>query len=184
MPTIFSHAVVGGAAANLAGPGQRRLVVTAGVLAMLPDLDVLGFRFGVPYASHWGHRGFTHSLVFAAASSLVAAVWLRTPRRYPWLFLAAASHPLLDMLTTGGMGCALFAPFSWNRLFFPFRPIPVSPIGLRSRVVRVLAWEVWLLWPLGAASWALHRPWRRSAKLAVIVGSLAALGAGILVRVW
>ncbi|MDI8954364.1 metal-dependent hydrolase, partial [Salmonella enterica subsp. enterica serovar Anatum] len=35
------------------------------VLAMLPDADVLAFKFGVAYGNVFGHRGFTHSLLFA-----------------------------------------------------------------------------------------------------------------------
>jgi inner membrane protein len=44
--------------------------------------------------------------------------------------LTSLSHPLLDMLTNGGLGCALFWPFSTDRIFFPIGPIPVAPIGL------------------------------------------------------
>jgi inner membrane protein len=40
------------------------------------------------------------------------------------------SHPLLDTLTNGGLGIALFWPFDHTRYFAPWRPIPVSPIGL------------------------------------------------------
>jgi inner membrane protein len=41
-----------------------------------------------------------------------------------------ASHPLLDTLTDGGLGCALLWPFDHTRYFAPWTPIPVSPIGL------------------------------------------------------
>jgi inner membrane protein len=44
--------------------------------------------------------------------------------------LAVLSHPLLDMLTDGGSGAALFAPISNKRFFFPWQPIEVSPLGL------------------------------------------------------
>jgi inner membrane protein len=44
--------------------------------------------------------------------------------------LVVASHPLLDTLTNGGLGIALFWPFDHARYFAPWRPIPVSPIGL------------------------------------------------------
>jgi inner membrane protein len=37
---------------------------------------------------------------------------------------------LLDTLTNGGLGCALFWPFDRTRYFAPWTPIPVSPIGL------------------------------------------------------
>jgi len=41
-----------------------------------------------------------------------------------------ASHALLDTMTDGGLGCALFWPFDLTRYFAPWRPIPVAPIGL------------------------------------------------------
>jgi len=34
--------------------------------SVIPDLDAIGFRFGIHYGDFWGHRGFTHSLIFAA----------------------------------------------------------------------------------------------------------------------
>ena len=45
-------------------------------------------------------------------------------------FLCGSSHGLLDMMTSGGLGVALFAPFYNERYFFPFRPVKVSPIGI------------------------------------------------------
>jgi hypothetical protein len=45
--------------------------------------------------------------------------------------LVVASHPLLDTLTDGGLGCALFWPFDLTRYFAPSTPIPIAPIGLR-----------------------------------------------------
>ncbi len=44
--------------------------------------------------------------------------------------LVVASHALLDTLTDGGLGCALFWPFDLTRYFAPWTPLPVSPIGL------------------------------------------------------
>jgi len=37
---------------------------------------------------------------------------------------------LLDALTDGGSGVMLLFPFSAERLFFPWRPIHVSPLGI------------------------------------------------------
>ena len=72
MPTVFSHA-----AAPLAlglGLGRttvpRRLLAVGVVAAALPDLDVVTFSFGIPYAADLGHRGFSHSLAFAALVGL------------------------------------------------------------------------------------------------------------------
>jgi inner membrane protein len=53
----------------------------AGVFcSVIPDLDAIGFRFGIHHGDFWGHRGFTHSLVFAAlltgVVTVIAVDWL------------------------------------------------------------------------------------------------------------
>jgi inner membrane protein len=74
--------------------------------------------------------------------------------------LVIASHGLLDALTDGGLGAALLWPFSDERFFAPWRPLPVAPIGARfwsGRGLAVLAVELcwfgplaaWTLWPRG-----------------------------------
>ena len=188
MPTLVGHALVGWATAQNASPrlakAQVKLLgVIAALLAMLPDVDVVGFAFGIPYGEKLGHRGFTHSLVFALASAGVGLAFARWQLRcrghtapglvaFLVLFLAAASHPLLDMLTDGGLGVALFAPFAWGRYFFPVRPIPVSAIGVDGDTGYVLAWEAALLAPLAlgalAANAAGGRRWLRWIPLAAI----------------
>ena len=45
-------------------------------------------------------------------------------------FAAIASHGILDALTDGGRGVGFWIPFDNSRYFFPWRPIPVSPIGI------------------------------------------------------
>ena len=136
MPTIFTHAVLP-LAAGLA-LGRRTLsprLVAAGMLAAIaPDFDSIAFKFGIAYADQFGHRGASHSIAFALALGLLAAIaapWLRTTRWRAFLFIAActASHPLLDAFTDGGLGVALLWPWSHERLFAPWRPIEVSPIG-------------------------------------------------------
>ena len=95
-----------------------------------------------------GHRGLSHSLLFAAVlASVVTAIVRRTRPAQPgdrgsgsYFFLATASHGLLDAMTTGGLGVAFFAPFSDARYFLPWRPIVVSPISI-SGVLR--AGAVW-----------------------------------------
>jgi len=104
-------------------------------LAMLPDLDVIGFALGVRYGDPWGHRGAAHSLVMAAALGVAVTAIARRrglPLGRTALFTVTvlASHGLLDTMTDGGLGCALLWPFSLTRYFAPWRPIPVAPIGL------------------------------------------------------
>ena len=102
---------------------------------MLPDADVIGMAVGIPYGDPLGHRGATHSFAFAAAVgvAVLLAVRKRGGRARRAAIIAAlvvATHPLLDMLTNGGLGCALFWPFDHARYFAPWTPIPVAPIGL------------------------------------------------------
>lgn len=77
--------------------------------------------------------------------------------------LVLASHALLDTLTDGGRGCALFWPFSDARYFAPYRPIPVAPIGLgflSARGLSVAAVELVIFAPLFA-----YVLWPRRARL-------------------
>ena len=139
MPTIFSHPAV--PLALGLGLGQtlisRRLMVAGAVASIVPDLDVVAFRLGIPYAHDLGHRGLSHSIFFALFMGLIALLLaknLHASRRVAFAFtaLAAASHGLLDMCTNGGLGVAYFWPFSSERLFLPLHPIKVSPIGLHD----------------------------------------------------
>jgi inner membrane protein len=36
---------------------KKNTITIAVALAMLPDLDVIGFALGVQYGDPWGHRG-------------------------------------------------------------------------------------------------------------------------------
>lgn len=110
-------------------------------LAMLPDADVIAFVFGIPYEHPWGHRGVTHSVVFAlviAAVAYAAAKPLKLPPLPTALctLLSVGTHGPLDTLTNGGLGAELFWPFSTERYFAPVTPIPVAPIGLNMLSLR------------------------------------------------
>lgn len=131
-------------------------------LSFLPDADVIGFGFGIAYGDPWGHRGATHSLAFSLALGVavgLGARYLQKPafRTGALAALVVASHALLDTLTNGGLGCAIFWPFDLTRYFAPWTPIPVSPIGLgylSPRGVRVFVTELALFSPVFAyAAW-------------------------------
>lgn len=134
----IGHVAVGMAAARVYRDGRVPGWSAAAfwsAISLLPDSDVIGFRFGVEYGDPWGHRGATHSLTFAlalAATLGLAASRFRWPGRRVWLIASVVlvSHGLLDTLTDGGLGAALFWPFDLTRYFAPWRPIPVAPIGL------------------------------------------------------
>ena len=159
MPTIFTHAIAGAAIAQVLAPCSRRRELTwiAAACAMLPDVDAIGFRFGIHYGDLLGHRGFTHSFLFAGMVALaaIASLWnkarpIELVQAFACIFLATTSHGMLDACTNGGLGVAFLAPFDETRYFFPARPIQVSPLSveafLTQRGASVLASEVAWVW--------------------------------------
>ena len=165
MASAFSHAIVAlamGKAFQRKELSWRELVLGA-LCSIVPDLDIVGLYFGLEYGDLWGHRGLTHSVVFATllAGSLVA-VWYRGKPvaammgLFVYFFLCTASHGVLDAMTNGGLGVAFFSPFDTTRYFFPVRPVLVSPIGVSEFFstygVQVLASEaLWIWLPSGVA---------------------------------
>ncbi|CCH11213.1 MULTISPECIES: metal-dependent hydrolase [Stenotrophomonas] len=205
MPSIITHAAVPLALWCAADRGRipPRLLVAGVIAAMLPDADVLAFALHIPYADAFGHRGASHSLLFAGVLAALAAAFAffgsgrpwsapHSPgSRRPWsavscqprlaptkagptvastvqaavfVFVCAASHPLLDAMTTGGLGVALAWPWSEHRFFAPWRPIRVSPFApqfFSARGVATLLSELrWVWLPLAGAvvAWKLIQP--------------------------
>ena len=72
MASAFSHIAIP-IALNMA-LGRKlvswRLLFLAMSLTVAPDLDSIAFKFGIPYESPWGQRGFTHSILFAILIAL------------------------------------------------------------------------------------------------------------------
>ena len=170
----LTHFLVGAAAGqHLAGKPTMRPMVWMSMLSFCPDFDVIAFTFGIPYSSPWGHRGFTHSISFAILMGVL--IWLlrtlistqNSKPKYGSLYwgliamLVTLSHPILDAFTNGGMGVALWWPFSEERIFFYPQWIPVSPLGtniLSTRGAYVIAFEAVICLPL----WIyLLMPWVR-----------------------
>jgi inner membrane protein len=174
MPTVMTHALVGAGLGVLYTSRKMPATfwLTTAALAMAPDLDVWAFRLGIDYEAPLGHRGFTHSLLFALFAGCTAALLTRRRVGGPWLdlcgfyFLVTASHGLLDAFTDGGKGVGFFLPFDTRRYFFPWQPIRVSPIGYHffsERGLQTLASEVLWVWlPTAAVVGAalLYRHWR------------------------
>ncbi len=148
----FGHVAVGIAAARAYdGAFRWKTMVALSAFSLLPDLDVIAFRFGVPYSAPFGHRGATHSVMFAVLAAVSTWVVTRKPKDVLTMFLVVLSHPLLDSLTDGGLGVALWWPFSNERVFAPWTPIPVAPIGqgmLSARGAYVMVVEAAVSLPL------------------------------------
>jgi inner membrane protein len=173
--SVFSHAVAAlGIGACFYRPDTpKRVWIIGAFCSVIPDIDVIGFRFGIRYGDFWGHRGFTHSLFFAALLAS-AAMLIGFRRRAPGLsrlsswvyfFVATASHGFLDAMTNGGLGVAFFSPFDNHRYFLPWRPIHVSPTGIgrffSKRGLAVLQTELLWIWLpaalLAVSAWLLRR---------------------------
>lgn len=154
MPSAFSHMILAGSLTPFR-PFKDKILMTL-LLALtssaIPDLDVLAFRFGVRYGDMMGHRGFTHSIVFAILWALLIS-WKfykeEITDRFSFFFtvyfffLCTISHGLLDACTDGGKGVGFFIPFSAERYFFPFRPIPVAPLSA-SAFFTHYGWEIFV----------------------------------------
>jgi inner membrane protein len=162
MASAFTHAIVGASLAyGCAGLPSLRgavrptgLMLSAAVVANLPDLDIAYFR-RVAYSDFLGHRGFWHApaALVVIGVGLAFCAWALIPglrfRGFAALALlwsaAGVSHSALDAMTDGGLGVMLLYPLDRERYFLPWRPIRVSPIGLRGfwrSAAEVLASEV------------------------------------------
>ena len=187
MPTIFSHGAVGFIGSRLGlqnSNADRRIIIASMIVAAVPDLDAL-FIGSIPYGDPLGHRGLTHSLLFAAAVGLtLASVFVKAGWAGEHSFgamaalfgLVTASHGFFDAMTDGGLGVAFFAPFNNTRYFFPWRPIPVAPLSAHglftARGLRLTLWEAALFGPFTLAAIVWEKPtWRRvSAAVCSLVG--------------
>jgi inner membrane protein len=159
--------------------GQRivpgRLLLAGIAASVLPDLDALGLGLGIAYGDTLGHRGLSHSILFALLLGAGAARLHRTLRSSPpaaflVVFISCLSHGLLDACTNGGLGVAFFSPLSNHRYFLPWRPLTVSPLDaghfLSEWGLRVLRSEaLWVWWPCALVG-GLGLVVRRGAKRA------------------
>ncbi len=154
MASAFTHALVAYTIGKIPPkPKQFFKLIALGIFcAAIPDADVLTFKLGFEYGHVLGHRGFFHSLVFSFILAVVVTriFYYKTNwwSKASWLliayfFICAASHGLLDAMTTGGKGVAFFAPFDNTRYFMPeaWRVIKVSPMSI-SRFFSEWGWKV------------------------------------------
>jgi inner membrane protein len=136
MASLFGHGLVAFTTSKVIDTKSSKLLLFLAIgSAILPDLDVLAFKFGIAYSHPFGHRGFTHSIVFALIWSVLLSFLFGKTRKLIFaivLLLSTISHGILDAMTSGGKGVGFFIPFDDSRYFFPFRAIKVSPIGVEE----------------------------------------------------
>ncbi len=151
MASAFAHALVAVTAGKTFPKkfSNLKFILLGVFCSVIPDADVIMHNW-VGYDSFFGHRGFFHSFFFC----MVLAIFLtgtfykeeKTFSKTGWLyivyfFLCGVSHGLLDMMTSGGLGVAVFSPFYNERFFFGWRPIRVSPMSV-SRFFDGRAWAI------------------------------------------
>lgn len=142
MASLLAHAAipfVTRSAARAPAALERRLLLVAIFCATWADLDFSTLAFEVRPNEIAGHRGLTHSLFVATLVGVACAfAFFRSlgvrsrafARVAIFLVLAGASHGLLDAMTTGQDGVALFWPFDSARHMLPFRLLASCPLGL------------------------------------------------------
>lgn len=149
MPSPLSHAIAGFALAPVffRRGRLREPCLWGAVCAVLPDVDMIGFPLGFGEHPVFGHRALTHSLPMAACIAAVVALGAFRQARWDglrlrlWLclFLATATHGLLDALSVYGSHVTFFAPFSTLGTKFSWQPISASMLmGSASWTVRVM----------------------------------------------
>ncbi|MBX2862468.1 MAG: metal-dependent hydrolase [Leptolyngbyaceae cyanobacterium MAG.088] len=161
MPSPIAHAVSGYAIVRGIAPSRVYklwpLALYAVFVAIAADFDF------VPHivAGIDTHRGFTHSLAFAIAFSVIVSRLMsqRTSTKWVRLFtltlMIYGSHLLLDFFTQGGSGVPLLWPVS-NQTFqaaFPLFPAVHHSNGVFDSIHLIflsfeLAYTVILLWSL------------------------------------
>jgi inner membrane protein len=169
MASALTHAFAAVALTKTLSNRKRdwRFWTLAVASSILPDADVVGFAVGIQYGDLLGHRGLSHSLLFAALWSLlvVSCEYRRLTKfsRHWWslvslFFLVTVSHGILDAMTNGGLGVAFFSPVDTTRYFFPWRPIRVSPVGVgqffSAQGAAIMASEMKYAWLPLAMLWA------------------------------
>ncbi len=138
MPSIFSHSIFGLVISRLKVQTTKKNLFYFCIIlcTIVPDFDVISFYFKIPYSAPFGHRGFSHSILFAIFFSISISILFeknilsKNFLIYVLIFFSATiSHGIFDAMTNGGLGVCFFCPFESKRYFFEFRPIQVSPIG-------------------------------------------------------
>ncbi|MDG1728467.1 MAG: metal-dependent hydrolase [Algibacter sp.] len=136
MASVFGHGVIGYTLTKVIDNKNTKWLVLAAISsAILPDFDVIAFKLGIAYQHPLGHRGFSHSILFAILWAL--GLMLTVGRKYKliWflvIFLSTISHGILDAMTSGGEGVGFLIPYNNERFFFSFREILVSPLGIKN----------------------------------------------------
>ena len=100
-----THALSGMVAGYTISGGDWKGIIVGGIAAVIPDLDGPKSKFGklfffisIPINSIFGHRTFTHSLLFAFIAGIFSHLFLG-PRIALAMVAGILAHILGDMMT-------------------------------------------------------------------------------------
>ncbi len=142
MATFISHPLLGAGASYILYQSQskastKRFIILSTLCQWLPDIDTFSYLLSIDEQHSLGHRGLTHSGVFALGLALAVMTIFYRPLRsnptqwwghYIWFFLLTLSHGIFDALVNGVLGVAFFWPFSTQRYQFAWQPLMDVPI--------------------------------------------------------
>lgn len=201
-----------GAAVSAAALGPRtkawRSVLWGGVIATLPDLDVL-IDHGDPVTNMVVHRSESHALFWLTLVTPLLAFGIASLHRERALFgrwclavwLALVTHPLLDWMTIYGTRLLLpfdSEPLGIGSLFVidPLYTLPLligsaamvvargSPRGRRWNAAGLVLSTLYAIWSLVAQQQALAAARRSLATNGVVASQLLATAAPLQTMLW
>lgn len=140
MATFVTHPLFGlGAAYAVSEPRRetRKFILLSVFCQWVPDADTISYLFPINETHPLGHRGLTHSAVFALllAGAVVRVAYPRMRAGtapwwglLAWFFVITALHGVFDAMVDGRLGVAFFWPIDNTRFLLPWRPFFDVPI--------------------------------------------------------
>lgn len=142
MATFISHPLFGAGASYILHRSHpkkfsRRFILLSTLCQWLPDIDTVAYLFAIDEQHPLGHRGLTHSGIFALMLAYVVMAIFYRPLKsnrlqwwgyYTWFFLITLSHSLFDALVNSSLGIAFFWPVDTQRYLFDWKPLMDVPI--------------------------------------------------------
>ena len=121
----ITHGLLGASIAKICTGNKcnKKTLLLGGLIANIPDIDVLILPFLNEFEKIGVHRGFTHSIIFCVITSFILTFTLRNVswlkeitliRLFMFIFLSLLSHLMLDIFTP--YGTQLFLPFNNTRV--------------------------------------------------------------------
>jgi len=139
MCSVLTHPVVPIALSTVFPPDTLppTVLLVGAACSVIPDIDVIGRKFGIRSNHMLGHRGLTHLMAFAAVLGAIPTCTLfRSSHPDPWvlflfLFVSTLSHALLDMLTNGGRRGVLIIRSECRWVWLPSAGVCILGIMVR-----------------------------------------------------